>query len=203
LRRRKTIRLNFVSSHTVCVLLLGGLFLIGGLGGCVVAGNVHGQGGEALRTYLEAYLSLAREGDVPVSFGQVVWEQARYMVLVFLMGFTAVGVIGVPVLFALRGFGFAFSVACFCRMFGAMGLIPALCLFGFPAIVWVPALFVMGTQSVLCAYQLLCRYTGGAGGGQRRDWGVCALCAGAAAACAALEYFVLPVLIGACSGFLV
>ena len=85
----------------------------------------------------------------------------RFPLAALLMGFTALGVIGLPVLFAVRGFLFSFSVACFCRLFGGAGLIPALFLFGLPALLWAPALFVLGAQGMLGAYGLLRRVTGG------------------------------------------
>jgi len=195
--------MDLISPGAACALLLGAAFLIGGIAGCLVAGSVHGQGGEALRTYLEIYLSLAKEGNLTVRFWQVVWEQVRILALAFALGFTAIGVAGIPMLFVLRGFEFAFSVACICRVFGAEGLVLALCLFGFPAILRIPTLFVLGGGSLIQAYRLLCRYTGGNMSGQGRDWRIYAVCAGAAMLCAALEYVMLPVLIGACAGIFV
>ena len=109
------------------------------------------------------------------------------------------GVIGLPVLFAVRGFLFSFSVACFCRLFGGAGLIPALFLFGLPALLWAPALFVLGAQGMLGAYGLLRRVTGDSRYPLSYDtaYGVrCALCGGAVMLCVILELSIVPVLVG-------
>ena len=53
-----------------------------------------------------------------------------------------------------------FSAACLIRVFGVRGLFPAFVLFGLPALLWAPALFLLGVQSLAGAQQLL-----------RRTWG--------------------------------
>ena len=198
LRRRKSIRLSFISREKIYALLLGAFFLLGGLLGCLVAGCIHGEGGDALRTYLESFFSLVGEGGMTVDFGQVVWNQLWCPALVFLMGFTMIGAVGLPVLFALRGFGFVFGVACFFRIFGGVGIVPAVCLFGLPAVLWVPSLFVLGIDSMQCAHRLA-----GTVRGQGRNWYICIVCWGAVVVSALLEYFVLPVMVQGCSGLLV
>jgi hypothetical protein len=183
---------------TASLLLLGALFLLGGAAGCAAAGQVQGDAGAALQTYLGAYLSLPEGGAV--RFASVVWEQLRIPLLVLLMGFTAAGIVGIPILFALRGFLLAFCVACFCRLYGWSGLAPAAVLFGLPALLWAPALFVLGVQALDASRSMLCRCVGGAGPlafCQGSYWARCAGCACALALCAALEYWVLPALVGA------
>ena len=139
-----------------------------------------------------------------VSLGQVMWGQMKYSVLLLFLGLTALGVVGIPVLFGVRGFLFVFSVACFCRVFGAAGLIPALILFGLPAILWVPAFFVLGFGAAQTSRKMLGRYLGSeSGGGPEGKRGVWAVCFASGILCGGLEYFVLPVLLGASAGVLV
>lgn len=196
--------MELISGQTVAVLILGGLFVLGGLLGCGAAGSIHGEGADALKDYLHTYLVLAEEGTVPVSFGQVLWGQMKYPVMLVLLGFTALGVIGIPVLFSVRGFLFAFSVACFCRVFGAAGLLPALFLFGLPAILWVPAFFVLGFWALQTSRRMLNRYMGVEQGKEPAEKGpVWAACIASGIVCGGLEYFVLPVLLGASAGVLV
>lgn len=107
-------------------------------------------------------------------------------------------------LFAVRGFLFSFSVACFRRLFGGAGLIPALFLFGLPALLWAPALLVLGAQGMLGAYGLLRRVTGDSRYPLSYDtaYGVrCALCGGAVMLCVILELSIVPVLVGASARF--
>ena len=70
---------------------------------------MNGAGGSALSDYLQTYLTLAQDGtEGAPGFWAVLWEQMRFPLAALLMGFTALGVIGLPVLFAVRGFYFLF-----------------------------------------------------------------------------------------------
>ena len=180
--RQGKIMLDVPSGTLAAMAVLGMAFLLGGGAGCLLGGMVNGAGGSALSDYLQTYLTLAQDGtEGAPGFWAVLWEQMRFPLAALLMGFTALGVIGLPVLFAVRGFLFSFSVACFCRLFGGAGLIPALFLFGLPALLWAPALFVLGAQGMLGAYGLLRRVTGDSRYPLSYDtaYGVrCALCGG-------------------------
>ena len=125
-----------------------------------------------------------------------------YVVLAVLaLGLTALGTVGLPVLFGVRGFLFSFSAACFVRVFGGRGLIPAFALFGLPALLWAPALFLAGTQSLRSSRQLLGRALGeertGPVFGRPAYWCTAGLCAGLTLAGGLLEYWVVPVLLRA------
>ena len=203
--RQGKIMLDVPSGTLAAMAVLGMAFLLGGGAGCLLGGMVNGAGGSALSDYLQTYLTLAQDGtEGAPGFWAVLWEQMRFPLAALLMGFTALGVIGLPLLFAVRGFLFSFSVACFCRLFGGAGLIPALFLFGLPALLWAPALFVLGAQGMLGAYGLLRRVTGDSRYPLSYDtaYGVrCALCGGAVMLCVILELSIVPVLVGASARF--
>ena len=205
MRKQGTFRLDLLSGDLVATLLLGLSFLSGGAAGCIAVAGIGGASGTALQDYLQAYLTLAKEQSIDAQFLPILWEQFRYPFFVFLFGFTAIGMLGIPVLFAVRGFLFSFSVSCFCRLFGSVGMIPALFLFGLPALLWAPAFFVLGTQAIRSAHTLFyCRT------GERynpllwkgNDWVRIGLCAGALVLCSVFEYLILPTLVGASAGFL-
>ena len=202
--KQRTFRFDFLSGDLVAVLLLGLSFLAGGAVGCIAVAGIDGTSGAALQDYLQAYLTLASMQGIEVPFLPLLWEQVRYSFFVLLFGFTAIGILGIPVLFAVRGFLFSFSVSCFCRLFGLAGMIPAMFLFGLPALLWTPAFFVLGTQAIRSAYALFYsrseeRYKPPLWKGN--DWIRIGLCVGALILCAAFEYLVLPTLIKASSGF--
>ena len=141
---------------------------------------------------------------VEVSLGSAIWDQVRFPLAVLLLGFTAMGVVCIPVVFGVRGFLFAFSVSCFCRLFGWRGLAPAVFLFGVPALVWTPVFFVLGMQGIVGAYSVLRRFRGencDPAFFQMSYWRRCALCVLALAACVALEYLALPSLVKASVDF--
>lgn len=170
---------------------------MGGIAGALFANFIVGSAADELSAYLRDYLTLARAGDIHVEFWAMLWEPARFLLGTILLGVTALGVVGIPALFGVRGFLFAFSVAGVCRVFGPMGIAPALFLFGLPAFLWAPILFVAGVQSLGTSYTLLRRALG-----DRLPlpfdtgyWGRLALCGLLLLLCVALEYTALPILL--------
>lgn len=169
----------------------------------MAASAVEGDAGAALKEYITAYLTLAREGTLWMAFGKSLAEQVFFPFLVFVFGFTAAGIVMIPGVFAVKGFFFTFSVACFCRLFGKAGLLPALILFGLTALIWAPVLFVLGCWAVGSSYQMLRRLKGQGGGLPfltGRYWLRCGGCAIVLLACAVFQHWVIPVLIGMSAG---
>lgn len=184
----------------VALAVLSAAFLLGGLLGCLLASLSGGTGAEELGDYLTGYLELAREGTLPRGVMPLLWGQAKYLLAILVLGLTALGLAGIPILFGLRGFFFSFSAACFCRVFGQRGLLPAFCLFGLPALLWVPALFLVGVPGFLSARRLLRRTSGDSRGVISLNgawWCRAGLCTGLALTAGLLEYWVVPVLLRA------
>ena len=181
------------------LVVLSIAFLIGGVLGCVLAALSGGAGAEELSRYLVDYLTLSQNGQLSRSLWPVLWGQIRYLLAALILGLTALGLAGFPVLFAVRGFFVSFPAVCFCRVFGMRGLFPAFILFALPALLWAPALFLMGVSGFLSAQQLLRRALGeGRGGlplGGGAYWSRAGLCAGLTLAAGLLEYWVVPVLL--------
>lgn len=105
------------------LITVASAFCIGGLAGMLLAAQVGGGGHDSLAAYIEGYLAAAKSGSVVLSPGllSVLWESVRWPLFAFLMGFTALGVLGIPTLFAVRGFLLSFAVSSFVRMFGGTG----------------------------------------------------------------------------------
>lgn len=176
------------------------LFMAGGIGGCLFSGLAAGEGLRALNGYLVDYLSLTREGNVLRDLWGALWGQLRWLLAAGVLGLTALGVVGLPVLFTVRGFLFSFSVGCFCRVFGLSGLLPALVLFGLPALLWGPALFLAGFQGLTGAHCLLRREMGDTRCPipfSSPYWFRLGLCGALTAAAAGAEYIIAPVLLRA------
>ena len=179
---------------------LSACFLLGGALGAVFGGLMSETSAQELADYLSTYFTLAREGGVTVEFWSVAWEQFRLLITVVLLGLTALGAAGIPLLFGVRGFLLAFSVSGLCRVFGAAGLVPALFLFGLPAFFWAPILFLTGGQCLDGAWVLLRRLLL-----ESREplpftsayWGRLGLWAAAMMVCVMLEYLAAPVLLSA------
>lgn len=179
-------------------------FFAGGLAGCLLAGSVGGNGGESLAAYLNGFLQAAGRGEAAgPPLAVLLWSDLRWPLLALLLGFTALGLLALPVLFALRGFLLAFSISSFVRLLGREGCLLAVLVFGVPGIWAVPVLFVLGVQSLLTARVLACRVWGD--GARPAPYGKryllrCGMCAAALCVCILLDYLVVPALVTGLAG---
>lgn len=174
-------------------------FFLGGLLGCALAARVGGGGSDSLALYLERFVAAAGEQTVsaPPLFS-LVWETVRWPLLVFVLGFTTLGVLGIPIVFFIRGFLLAFSIASFVRMFGGAGGLLAFFVFGVSGCVALPVLFILGVQGLLASRYLATRFLGE--GRRSPPYGQsyflrCGLCAGALCVCVFLESVAVPALV--------
>lgn len=200
--RRKKWKVDLLSGRAAALILLGGLFLIGSVAGCVCAGLINDPGG-ALLDYVRGYLEFLAQDVLRGRFVPVLWEISRFPLAAFLLGFTALGVVGLPVLFAVRGFLLCYAVSAFYRLLGPEGLLPAFVLFGLSAVVWLPVLFQLGVQGLLGSYGLLRRAIGDARYPLRYGGGYlacCGICVAALCLCAGMEYLAVPALLQKIAG---
>lgn len=172
-------------------------FLIGGGGGCLFAALSGGEGIDELCAYLTGYMELAAENQLPRGLWTVLWGQLKYPLAAAVLGLTALGAVGLPILFGLRGFFLSFPTACFLRVFGGRGLLPAFALFALPALLWAPALFLLGASGFCSARRLLSRALSEGGGGLPApvNWYQAGACLCLSMAAGLLEFWVVPVLL--------
>lgn len=124
-------------------------FAVGAVAGCLFAGALGEASQVRLTAYLRDYLTALRDGDVILpSLFSTVWELSRWPLLAFLLGFTALGVPGLPAVFLVRGFLMSYSAAVFVRLFGGAGLLAALGAFGVSGLFSLPALFILGVDAL-------------------------------------------------------
>mgnify|MGYP006891728372 CR=1 FL=1 len=153
----------------------------------------------SVNAYVTGYLTAARAGEaVPPHMLSVVWSTIRWPVFAVLMGFTGLGLLGIPVLFSIRGFLLSFAITSFVRMFGGVGGVLAFLTFGVTGLVAIPVLFVLGVQSLAAARLLAGRFLGDGKRSLpfgRAYWVRCGLCSAALCLCALLEYAAVPALV--------
>ncbi len=145
---------NFYLDLPLGMILLGGGFFLGGLLGFLFAGLIPREGEIGLTSYFTDYLQAAKLGQTEANLFTVFWGNLKFPLFAFFMGFSFLGTVGLPLLFGVEGFIFTFSVSTLCRVLGVSGLIPSFLLFGLPALLWAPALFLLGLQSFYAAIQL-------------------------------------------------
>ena len=179
-------------------------FLLGALAGCLLSAFLEGEGLERLEGYLEAFLQSSGSGapEGPGLLRQL-WATLRWPLLALVLGFTSLGVLGLPLLFAVRGFLLAYSVAAFVRVFGGAGCLLAFLIFGVPGCLSVPALFVLGAQGLAAACRLAGRSLGE--GKAPSPYGRayflrCGGCAAALCVCLLLECLAVPALVAGAAG---
>lgn len=174
-------------------------FALGVILGFLFAKEISQTENSALFLYMEEYLSAVRNGNFTLpGILPVLWETFRWPLLVVLLSFTAIGFLGIPVVFIVRGFLLSFAVAAFVRVFGGIGVVLAFLLFGITGALSVPVLFVLGVQGMMACRDLAMGLTGEKRGGRIYDrayWGRYGLCAFLLLCCVCLELVVVPSLL--------
>lgn len=193
------------AGETPALAVLSVSFFLGSVAGCLLAASVDGGGSESLMSYLEGFLTLARsEGVTSPPLLPLIWEVLRWPLFAVVLGFTALGVVGLPVLFSVRGFLLSFAVASFSRMFGGAGGLIAAVVFGVPGLFSIPALFALGVQGFVIARSLAGRALGDSGRSAfpgRACFLRCGVCAGALCVCMLLEYLAVPAMLAGMAEF--
>ena len=194
------------SGSAAALLILSAAFFLGGLAGCLLADQVGGDGSSALSDYLSGYLSVVNSGDTVRPDGlSLFWEIIRWPLVTVALSLTPLGLLGVPIVFLVRGFLLSFAIASFFRVLGAFGLALAFVVFGITGLIGIPVLFILGVQSFLSAGAMIGRLMGES----RRQplWDRmtlmrCGVCAAALCVCGFMEYCMVPVLLESLAGVL-
>lgn len=122
----RTIRLGGWDPNLIRLLLLALAFLAGALGGHLYASSCGEEAWEALGQYLGDYCRLYDGGGMEISLLSCVVMYFGYAVLLFLLGFSAAGVVLIPALSGVFGFFTMYTVSCFVRCYGRAGAALAL-----------------------------------------------------------------------------
>lgn len=195
---RRKWKVDLLSGRSAALVVLSGLFLLGSAAGCIAAGLVRDDDG-ALLSYINGWLA----SDAGGAFWPLLWETVRIPLVVLLLGFTPIGVAGIPAVFAVRGFLLCYAVSVFYRMLGFGGLLAAFVLFGLSALFWLPALLQLGTRGMLGSYGMFRRAAGEGryplcyNGSYLLS---CAACVGLLGLGAMVEYWSVPTLLQMISG---
>ena len=157
-------RLRDVAAETIPLrsLLLAVQLVLGILGGYLLSGRCAQEMGNELGRYLESYLAAA-------SGGALSWETVaqtlicfyRAPIAVFLLGFASIGVIGIPLLCAVQGFVFSFSLFSFAAAVGRQRFLLLLSLFALRMVFVLPATFLLAGAALDKARDLAVLSLGG------------------------------------------
>ncbi|MBE6908383.1 MAG: hypothetical protein E7425_11965 [Ruminococcaceae bacterium] len=196
-------RLRYVTVELLPLrsLLLALFFMLGVLCAYLAAGRCAAGMGDELRRYLDGYLGLAAEHAFDArTAAQTLICFLRAPAAAFLMGFASIGVVGLPLLFAAQGFLLGFSLFCFSLAVGRAGFVLLPVLFALRLLFVVPCTFVLGSAALEHSLALASLASGG---GKRlhsaacsgEDWYRFAVCCVLLVLGAALELWLLPLLL--------
>lgn len=168
-------------------------FAVGVLGGFFFSGW-SGDDPDLL-DYLRRYFQMAGQGNgAEPSLWSSVWELTRWPLAAFLLGSTALGAAGLPLLLGVRGFLLSYAAATLSRLFGLPGAAVSLTAFGVTALVAVPVLFVVSADAFR---QSLRRLAGERSPAWSQRVQALTPCAGLLVLAAALQQTLMPALLTA------
>ena len=109
---------------TPALVVSAAFFGLGGVAGCFLALQSASDGVAAMHDYLDRFLAAAQAGafDLP-GISETLWRSFRWPLAAVLLGFTAMGLLGIPLLASMRGFFLSFSIASFAYAYGRKGLL--------------------------------------------------------------------------------
>lgn len=149
---------RFVQDHQGPVILLSSLFVIGVIFGALAVRSLPVRDKVELISYLDG--SVAGLKSPPSAAGGVLLRQAvlgkiKWLSILWVLGISLVGVLGVMLLAFIRGFVSGFAVAFLAAEMGMKGVV--LAIFGHlpQSLIEVPALILAGTASVAFSMQVI------------------------------------------------
>lgn len=149
------------SEGVSALVVTAAFFALGSLLGGFVSAATIGSGSGLISSYLEGFLTgLQGDGLLYPDLFQFLWLSLRWPLAAFILGFSSLGVLGLPILSGLRGFLFSFAVSVFTQALGQRGLIAAFFLFGISGSIAVPVFLLVSTQSFLASKCLASRGPG-------------------------------------------
>ncbi len=112
-------------------------------------------GGDAADRFFSGYVESLRSGAVRERLTPLFLGLCWYHILTFLLGFTMLGVPGIPLISAVRGFTLSFTLATLVRLYDAGGAAAGLVLIGLPALVSVPVFFPLAVDAMCASWELV------------------------------------------------
>ncbi len=153
-RKRKKIEAKEQSSvFDIRTLLLSAMFLCGVCAGCITASYTAGDSANVLNEYISKEI-LVSSSDITGKelFLKAVISLYKYPVIIFLLGYTAFGIVFIPATLILRGYFISFCVTSVIQALGYKGVSIALSLYGFQALLSIPCILILATKA-MCASQ--------------------------------------------------
>lgn len=138
-------------THVPAYLICAALFVLGTVTGTFLSAGFCESGGAA--EYMAGYLPSLALADSVGTFRYFLLL-LRYPLLVFFLGFSVLGTIGIPALSFGRGFTMAFALSVFTRLYAVNGALMALLLFGGVSALSIPVFLLVASGAFLSSVRL-------------------------------------------------
>ena len=141
---------NFLNKGTflppLLILLL--CCLCGIILGQVYANRISESVITEIKRYLKDYICLdsIRESSLEAFFSTL-WGYFRYPIISFLLSFSAIGVLLLPVVALIFGFFLSFSVSCFTAAYGIHGVVLSFAVIGVRCMVTLPCFMIVSVHA--------------------------------------------------------
>lgn len=194
---------------SIGIIVLFMMLLCGVIAGCITASYISPESGSSLSKYMSDYISNAGSiVDYKTGVLHEVLALVKYPIIVFCLGYTVFGALGIPAAVGIKGFLLSFSVASVFRLYGYKGLAMALAIYGVQSMISLPCLVVISAVALESSLRLLrlVKNTGMKSGvsiAHKRSFIVFAVCVLIMAATAVVEAFCTPVFVGWASGVII
>lgn len=145
-------RVSLVDSSVVILVFLALCFFLGAMIGHALADCRQISQSTELASYLQSFVILLQNEEISQpSLGHALFSYCKYPVLVFLLSYTAFGVLLIPVLTIYQGFTTSFAVSVFIYTVSEHGFLLALLLFGTRCLVVLPCYFFLAGRAFSAA----------------------------------------------------
>ena len=102
-----------------------------------------------MKLFFSLYSQIAPDSTCTWSnFLHTLWYFLRLPLLLFLVGFSALGVFVIPAVMLCKGFSFAFAISTLVLLYGPSGLLAAAVFFGLAELFFIPILFLVAVWSM-------------------------------------------------------
>ena len=141
-----------MDSSVVILFFLALCFLLGALAGHAFAGCRQVSRNAELASYLQSFLILLQNQEISApSMGHALFSYCKYPLIVFLLSYTAFGVLLVPAVTFYQGFATSFAVSVLIYTVSEHGFLLALLLFGVRCLVVLPCYFFLAGSAFSAA----------------------------------------------------
>lgn len=141
---KETVRYH-LRSNLFQYLFLSVLFLLGIISGTYVVMRYDMNEVKDVTVFMEDFFKIFSQGSVDSQaiFKTSVLHMTKEFLMIWLLGFTVIGVLGIVLLVFRRGFLIGFVSAFLIKVYTAKGIGISLILFSAQAVLYIPVLFVL------------------------------------------------------------